>query len=104
MNTQDLEHLGFIYNRMIDVHHENVNVDYMIRFKNILIESGVVSPDFDNYELVRVKEYGDGCEPLRFNCGNGSCIGHSGDNMCGHYMGDKVIGNIQYAYCVDVNV
>ncbi len=36
MNKEDLEHLKWIYERMIYVYKEKTNVDYMIRFKNIL--------------------------------------------------------------------
>jgi hypothetical protein len=30
------EHLDFIYNRMLEVHGENENVDYMLKFKSII--------------------------------------------------------------------
>ncbi len=36
MNIGDLKHLEWIYNRMIDVHGENKNVDYMLRFNKML--------------------------------------------------------------------
>lgn len=32
----DKEHLEFIYGRLIEVHQERDNVDYMIRFKKII--------------------------------------------------------------------
>lgn len=36
MKEQDIEHLKFIYNRMKDQHEENVNIDYMIKFNEII--------------------------------------------------------------------
>jgi hypothetical protein len=35
-NKEDIEHLEWLYNRMLNVHGENENYDYMIRFKNII--------------------------------------------------------------------
>ena len=36
MKQEDKEHLTFIYNRMIEIHGENPNVDYMLRFDSII--------------------------------------------------------------------
>lgn len=33
---KDRQHLLWIYNRMIEVHKENPNYDYMIKFRDIL--------------------------------------------------------------------
>lgn len=33
MTTEDIKHLEFIYDRMIHVHGEDKNVDYMIKFR-----------------------------------------------------------------------
>ena len=35
-SEEEVNHLEWIYNRMINVHNENENYDYMIRFKNII--------------------------------------------------------------------
>ena len=44
-----------------------------------------------NMRVVAVKEYGDGCIPIYADdCmykGKESCIGHSGDSVCGGYYG-----------------
>jgi len=36
VDQDKVKHLEWIYGRMIDIHGENVNVDYMIKFKNII--------------------------------------------------------------------
>ena len=36
MSLKELEHLKFIYERLIYVHKEKSNYDYMLRFKEIL--------------------------------------------------------------------
>ncbi len=33
---EDCDHLSFIYERMAHVHHENQQVDYMLRFRRII--------------------------------------------------------------------
>jgi hypothetical protein len=35
-NKEDIEHLKWLYDRMLNVYGENENYDYMIRFKNII--------------------------------------------------------------------
>lgn len=35
-SEEDIKYLEWIYERMINVHNENLNYDYMIIFKNIL--------------------------------------------------------------------
>jgi hypothetical protein len=35
-SEEEVNHLEWIYNRMINVYNENENYDYMIRFKNII--------------------------------------------------------------------
>lgn len=35
-NTQDANHLKFIYDRMINLHGVNPDVDYMIKFASII--------------------------------------------------------------------
>ena len=34
--TRDKEHLQFIYARLVNVYHEPENIDFMIKFKNII--------------------------------------------------------------------
>jgi hypothetical protein len=36
MDREDLEHLKFIYERLVEVHGENPSVDCMLRFRKIL--------------------------------------------------------------------
>lgn len=35
-SEEDINHLKFIYDRMVNIHNENENYDYMIKFKNII--------------------------------------------------------------------
>jgi hypothetical protein len=37
-SEEDFNHLEWVYNRLISVHNENPNYDYMIRLKNIIKE------------------------------------------------------------------
>jgi len=37
MNHEDIEHLDWIYYRMTNIHKEKEDYDYMIKFKEILI-------------------------------------------------------------------
>lgn len=39
MEDKDIKHLTWIYERLIHVHKENPNYDYMIRLKQIVDES-----------------------------------------------------------------
>jgi len=41
MTKDDLEHLKWMYERMVEVHKEPINVDYMIRFRKILQQEDV---------------------------------------------------------------
>ena len=36
MKTRNIEHLKWIYERMVHVHKENENLDYMIKFREII--------------------------------------------------------------------
>jgi hypothetical protein len=36
LTKEDIEHLEFIYQRLAEKHGENKNVDYMIRFNDII--------------------------------------------------------------------
>lgn len=36
ITQSEIAHLEFIYSRMIDMYGENENIDYMIRFRNII--------------------------------------------------------------------
>lgn len=38
MTIKDIEHLEWIHGRMKDVHKENKNVDYMLKFQEIIDE------------------------------------------------------------------
>ena len=35
-SEEDLKHLEFIYGRLVDVHNENPNYDYILKFKSII--------------------------------------------------------------------
>jgi hypothetical protein len=35
-SLDDLKHLEFIYGRLVDVHNENPNYDYILKFKSII--------------------------------------------------------------------
>jgi hypothetical protein len=39
MNKRDIEILQFLHDRMIEIHHENPNFDYMINFHRIISEA-----------------------------------------------------------------
>lgn len=39
MTENNIKHLDWIYNRLINVHKENHNTDYMIRLKSIINKS-----------------------------------------------------------------
>lgn len=47
MKQEDKEHLTFIYNRMIEIHGENPNVDYMLRFNTIIGNKPTIIPISD---------------------------------------------------------
>ena len=36
METRERHHLQWIYDRMVEIHKENPNYDYMLRFRDIL--------------------------------------------------------------------
>lgn len=36
MNKEEIKHINWMYNRLISVHKENPNIDYMKRFKKII--------------------------------------------------------------------
>ncbi|QQV90427.1 hypothetical protein Harreka1_20 [Olleya phage Harreka_1] len=36
MTKEEIKHINWMYNRLTSVHKENPNVDYMIRFKEII--------------------------------------------------------------------
>lgn len=36
MTKDEIKHINWMYNRLTSVHKENPNVDYMIRFKEII--------------------------------------------------------------------
>jgi hypothetical protein len=35
-SEEDLKHLEWIYGRLVDVHNENPNYDYILKFKSII--------------------------------------------------------------------
>ena len=39
MTEKDIEVLEFLYNRLVNVYNENKNLDYMLRFKEIIFRS-----------------------------------------------------------------
>jgi hypothetical protein len=36
INKNDINHLEWLYNRMVNVYNENIQLDYMIKFKEII--------------------------------------------------------------------
>jgi len=44
ISKDDLNHLDWIYNRMLKIHQERDNVDYMIKFKQILDSARKAKP------------------------------------------------------------
>lgn len=42
MTPEDKQHLRFIYNRMVEIHGENPNVDYMLKFDKIIGENPII--------------------------------------------------------------
>lgn len=62
--SDNVTHLEFIYNRMVEVHGENKNYDYMLRFASIIEElhgkpkrkcrvgDTIVIPDFDSSNTI----------------------------------------------------
>ena len=64
MNSRDQRHLQFIHDRLVNVHKENPNYDYMQRLKDIIGEippahtapsnhPGVVKVTKEQYEAIR---------------------------------------------------
>jgi len=73
---EDIEHLRWIYNRLVYMHFENCNYDYMRKFNSIIsavepvyewqwVENGIVQSfgfytehevDSHNYKMVRIEE------------------------------------------------
>ena len=43
------KHLEFIYNRLISVHKENRDYDYMLKLKEIITETKALDDNFKNY-------------------------------------------------------
>jgi len=43
MNDKEIKHLEFIYSRMINVHKENENYDYMLKMKEILLKQKMLN-------------------------------------------------------------
>lgn len=48
LTKEEIRHLAFIYNRMIHIHNENENYDYMIKFSTILYK--ISEADFNEYK------------------------------------------------------
>lgn len=51
--SNNQEHLKWIYDRLILVHNENPNVDYMVRFRKIIDDTGAVSEPSEVMELFK---------------------------------------------------
>lgn len=61
METKDRQHLQWIYDRMVEVHKENPNYDYMIKFRSILKalrKADVMHSVCCDGELIRFDTYG----------------------------------------------
>jgi hypothetical protein len=62
--SNDQKHLGWIYDRLIYVHNESPNVDYMLRFRGIIDGSGAATipavPPAPEGVPVAVSEWEDG--------------------------------------------
>ena len=45
-NTKDVNHLKFIYERMINLHGENPDIDYMKKFESIVkwVDENFITP------------------------------------------------------------
>jgi hypothetical protein len=66
------EHLQFIYNRLVNVYGENPNVDYMMRFKEILDE---IELEEISKSVNRIKNENNGKSELIVKCvDNCSCM------------------------------
>ncbi len=51
MMDDEIKHLEWIYHRMANVHGENINFDYMIKFKKIIDEQKEVDKKLKEFEL-----------------------------------------------------
>ena len=47
--SENSEHLQWIHDRMVNVHGENPNVDYLIRFRKIIKEQKELEVGFQEY-------------------------------------------------------
>ncbi len=65
MNKDEIKHINWMYNRLTSVHKENPNVDYMIRFKEIIdkqltlcdvVSSFITAEDEGNYFVVNTDD------------------------------------------------
>jgi uncharacterized protein YdcH (DUF465 family) len=50
MMDDEIKHLEWIYGRMANVHGENINFDYMIKFKKIIDEQKEVNEKIKKFE------------------------------------------------------
>jgi hypothetical protein len=62
LNEKDINHLQWIYDRLINVHNENKNVDYMLAFNRIL--SKLKEREFAKKDLWTCPDCGNNV----FNC------------------------------------
>tara|TARA_R110000744_G_scaffold348607_4_gene454209 strand:+ start:1437 stop:1637 length:201 start_codon:yes stop_codon:yes gene_type:complete len=46
---KDTEHLKRMYNRLINVHHENSNLDYMLEMNAVIVRAEARDTDFIAY-------------------------------------------------------
>lgn len=51
LSPQDKQHLRFIYNRMVELHGENPNVDYMLKFDKIIEDKPIIIPKSDSVPI-----------------------------------------------------
>lgn len=61
METKDRQHLQWIYARMVEIHKEDTNCDYMIKFRGILKalrKADGMSSVCCDAELVKLTTYG----------------------------------------------
>jgi hypothetical protein len=78
MNDKDIKHLEWVYERMKFVHNENENLDYMIRFREILasLQQSDISGQLPKSEVIDVFQKLKDAINDKGCCGNADLIGN----------------------------
>lgn len=52
LTKRDIDHLEWIYHRLINVHNENRNLDYMVKFFEIIkkLKTIKIEPNYDHFQ------------------------------------------------------